>query len=348
MMSNISLLDCTLRDGGYINDWEFGFLNIKSIIYKLVESKVDFVEVGFLRNCTFDKNRALFNNVEEIKKIIPNNTTKTKFTAMALHNLYDVNKLEAYDGTIEAIRVTFHDYDVNEGLEFCKEVIRKGYKCFCNPINIMGYSDSAILNLVQKVNEIRPYAFTIVDTFGSMTKTDLYRIYFLVENNLDKSIVCGLHLHENLSLSFSLAQDFIAICSANRSCVLDGSLMGMGRVPGNLCLELIMSYINRYFNETKYEVDFVLEAIDNYIIKLKEIEPWGYSTAYALSANYNLHRNYAEYLLKKDDLCTKEINYILSQIEDKKKTVFDQNYISELYCKLLKTVLETKSKEESA
>ena len=51
----IKLLDCTLRDGGYINDWKFGYRTAKSIIQKLVDSNADYVEVGFLRNCSYDK-----------------------------------------------------------------------------------------------------------------------------------------------------------------------------------------------------------------------------------------------------------------------------------------------------
>ena len=65
-----------------------------------------------------------------------------------------------------------------------------------------------LLGLFQKVNKIHPYAFSIVDTFGSMMKPDLQRIYSLAEHNLEKSIVIGLHLHENLALSYSLAQEF--------------------------------------------------------------------------------------------------------------------------------------------
>ena len=173
----IKLLDCTLRDGGYINDWKFGYRTAKSIIQKLVDSNADYVEVGFLRNCSYDKNATLFNNIAELKKILPREQKNTKFTVMALHNKYDITKLEPNDGTVEAVRVTFHDYDIDEGLEFVKKVMEKGYKCFCNPINIMGYSDQEILNLIQKINQIKPYAFSIVDTFGSMIKSDLLRIY---------------------------------------------------------------------------------------------------------------------------------------------------------------------------
>lgn len=332
-MTNIKLLDCTLRDGGYINDWNFGCHTIKSIIKLLVDSQVDYVEIGFLRNCEYDKDKALYNNCSEMLPVLPGKKGNTMFTAMALHNKYDINKLEDYDGkTIDAIRVTFHDYDIDEGLAFIRKAKEKGYKVFCNPINIMGYSDEMILNLLQKVNQIQPYAFSIVDTFGSMMKSDLLRIYSLIEHNLDKSIVIGLHLHENLALSYSLAQEFIAMKASERRSVIDASMLGMGRTPGNLCMELIMDYMNKTQGAV-YDVNPVLDGIDDHITQLKKIEPWGYSTAYALSAKFNLHRNYAEFLLGKGRLRAKQINQILASIEEHKKTAYDEAYIEELYQK---------------
>lgn len=325
------LLDCTLRDGGYINDWNFGFHTIRDIIRELVNSQVDYVEVGFLRDCKYDREKTLFNNCAEIAPILPEKRGNTMFTAMALHNKYDINKLEPFDGkTIDAIRVTFHDYDIDEGLAFIQKVKEKGYKVFCNPINIMGYSDEMILNLLKKVNEIQPYAFSIVDTFGSMMKSDLQRIYSLVEHNLDGGIIIGLHLHENLALSYSLAQEFIVMKASERQSVIDASMLGMGRVPGNLCLELIMDYMNKAQGGT-YDVNPVLDGIDDHIAQLKQIEPWGYSTAYALSAKYNLHRNYAEFLLSKGRLRAKQINQILASVDENKKTAYDEAYIESLY-----------------
>lgn len=332
-MSNIKLLDCTLRDGGYINNWEFGYHTIKELIKKLVESQVDYVEVGFLRNCTYSKDTAVFNNCREIQNILPENRGNTKFTAMALHNKYDIGQLEDYDGkTIDALRITFHDYDIEEGLAYIEKAIAKGYKVFANPINIMGYSDEKILKLIEKVNQIKPYAFSIVDTFGSMMKEDLMRIYFMVEHNLDKSIVIGLHLHENLGLSYSLAQEFIAMKASTRQCVIDASMLGMGRAPGNLCMELIMDYMNKT-QAGIYNTNPVLDGIDDHIARLKSIEPWGYSTAYALSAKFNLHRNYAEFLLGKGRLRAKQINQILASIANEKKTAYDEAYAEELYQK---------------
>ncbi len=332
-MSNIKILDCTLRDGGYINDWKFGFHTSRDIIKKLVDSGVDYVEVGFLRNCDYDRDTVLFNNCGEIRPILPSKEKRgrTMFTAMALHNKYDINKLEPCDNeTVDAIRVTFHDYDIDEGLEFIKKAMDKGYRVFCNPINIMGYSDDLLLSLLAKVNKIQPYAFSIVDTFGSMMRSDLRRIYSLVEHNLDKNIVIGLHLHDNLGLAYSLAQDFIDMKAPERQCLIDGSMLGMGRVPGNLCLELIMDYMNRE-QGASYDVNPVLDGIDDHIVELKKIEAWGYNTAYALSAKYNLHRNYAEFLVGKGRLRAKQINQILGSIEDSKKTAYDEAYVEKLY-----------------
>jgi 4-hydroxy 2-oxovalerate aldolase len=329
-MDRFRLLDCTLRDGGYINNWNFGYAAICSIIKKLIEAETDYIEVGFLRNCKYDRDNTLYNTIAELKQVLPSSQGNSRYSIMALHNFYDVTRLESNDGTVDVVRVTFHNYDVNEGLAFVRRVMEKGYKVFCNPINIMGYSDVELLMLIEKINQIEPYAFSIVDTFGSMMKNDLLRIYSLIEHNLNTSIYIGLHLHENLGLSYSLAQYFIELCASGRQAVIDGSLFGMGRVPGNLSIELMMDYMNRFQNG-QYNPNAAYDAIDDYIEPLKKVEAWGYSTAYALSAKYNLHRNYSEYLLGKGKLRVRDINIILSGISEHKKAAYDEKYIEDLY-----------------
>lgn len=329
-MEEIRLLDCTLRDGGYINDWNFGEKTIKSMIVRLQQANTDYIEVGFLRNCTYDPNKTLFNSISEMKQVLPERTEGTRFIAMALHDQYDVEKLEENDHTIDGIRVTFHDYDQDEGLAFCQRVKEKGYPVFVNPINIMGYTDEMLLSLLKKVNRLDPYGFSIVDTFGSMTKNELLRIYSLCENNLDEHIVLGLHLHENMAQSFLLAQSFLEIRRQGRHCVLDASLNGMGRVPGNLCMELIMDHLDRNFGKS-YDLDPVLDAIEEHITPIKEKDPWGYQAEYFLSAKHNLHRNYAEFLLAKGTLSSRDMHHLLKQIPPEKRSAFDKAYIESLY-----------------
>lgn len=98
-MQNIRLLDCTLRDGGYINDWNFGFENIRDIVSSLTRAGVDIVEVGFLRNVDYDPDRTRWNTVKELKSILPADRRNVLFSGMALHNFYDIDKLEPWDGT---------------------------------------------------------------------------------------------------------------------------------------------------------------------------------------------------------------------------------------------------------
>lgn len=331
MKNKISLLDCTLRDGGYVNNWDWGFKKARDIISFLVQSNIDVIEVGFLRNIGgYDENKVVCNTIEELNKLLPAECGNSVFSAMAMQSNYDINKLTNYCGTgIEILRITAHDYDIWEGLEFAKEAKQKGYKICINPINIMGYSDKSILQLIEKINEILPYQFSIVDTFGCMKRRDLERLVSLIDNNLDISIGLGLHLHENMAQSFCLSQLFIDK-RLSRKCMIDGSLMGIGRTPGNLPIELIADYLNEY-DSGRYDIDYLMDAIQDYISIIKGKAKWGYSPVYFLSAKYNLHRNYAEFYLNKGDLTMKDINHILARIETCKATVFDNNYADKLY-----------------
>ncbi len=328
---DLKLLDCTLRDGGYINDWKWGFQRARDIINGLVKANIDIVEVGFLKNVTsYDKEITVCSRIEELNCLLPENAGNTIFSAMAMQSDYEIEKLSPYNGTgIEMIRITAHDYDIADGMEFAREVKDRGYKLSINPINIMGYSDEQLLWILKQVNEIQPYQFSIVDTFGSMKRRDLDRIVSLVDHNLDQNIRVALHLHENMSLSCCLAQSFIDR-HLNRPITVDGSLMGMGRAPGNLPVELIADYLNDYMQKN-YDIDYLIDAIQDYIAPIKGETEWGYTPAYFLSARFNLHRNYAEYYLKKGDMTNRDINHILARIDRTKATKFDKNYAETLY-----------------
>lgn len=199
---DLKLLDCTLRDGGYVNDWKWGFVRAREIIQALVKAGVDMVEVGFLRNVEeYNPDVTVCNYIEELNRLLPEDMGNTMFSGMAMRSNYDIDKLSPYSGHgIEMIRITAHDYDIVDGMDFAREVKEKGYKLSINPINIMGYSDDRILWILDRVNQIQPYQFSIVDTFGSMKRRDLDRIVSLADNNLDKNIRIALHLHENMSL----------------------------------------------------------------------------------------------------------------------------------------------------
>ena len=247
-MPEIKLLDCTLRDGGYVNSWRWGFSAARDIIATLTRAGVDIVEVGFLRNVEgYNPDVTVCNTIEELNRLLPPEGQRghTIYSGMAMRSNYDISKLSPYDGHgIEVIRITAHDYDIRDGMDFAREVKARGYKLSINPINIMGYADKDLLWIFDQVNAIHPWQFSIVDTFGSMRRRDLERIVSLADHNLAPDIRLGLHLHENMALSFCLAQEFMDK-PLLRDKTVDASLMGMGRTPGNLPIELVADYRTR-------------------------------------------------------------------------------------------------------
>ena len=104
--------------------------------------------------------------------------------------------------------------------------------------------------------------------------------------------------------------------------------MGMGRIPGNLCIELIADYLNASFDK-HYALDNILELISSVVAPIKRKIPWGYSTEYFLSAKYRVHRSYAEHLIK-NDVPLDKVNSILSRIDRAHAGKFNRDYVEEL------------------
>ena len=82
-MNNIQMLDCTLRDGGYCNEWRFGFDNVRKITHGLQKAGIEIIECGFITNTvSYDPDVTRYTNVEDIAKIIPENRQGKIFVAM--------------------------------------------------------------------------------------------------------------------------------------------------------------------------------------------------------------------------------------------------------------------------
>lgn len=331
---SIVLLDCTLRDGGHVNNASFGANTIKEIIDGLVKAKLDYVELGFLKNGRFTPDQSSYNDSVQILPYLPPRQQETAFTVMIRPDWYDIRQLSQATEQIHAIRFAFYYRDI----ELLKEQIsiaeKLGYHYFCNPVNIMGYNDQKLCDLVKQINDLHPEQMTMVDTYGAMRLGDLHRIYSIIEDKLDSSIRIGLHLHENQSLAFGLAQEFIRLHNPNRDIALDASLLGMGRIPGNLCTEIISDYLNNVCN-SGYNTDVLYQLIGNYIEPIKHMIPWGYSPAYFITACLHMHRSYAEFLLNKPELKLCDINKILKSIHEDMRDEYHADYIEKLYQKYI-------------
>lgn len=342
-MNKIQVLDCTLRDGGYCNKCRFGFENEKKIVHGLVEANVDIIECGFLMNTVeYDEDVTRFTSLDEVAKIIPKDKEGKTFVMLTDYGKYRPEDLPEYDGaSVDGLRVAFHKKDRVVALEECKEIKNKGYKVFVQAMVSLSYADEEFLDLIRRVNELEPYAFYIVDSFGMMKRKDLTRLFYLVEHNLNEKIKIGFHSHNNMQLAYSNAQSLVDLHS-DRELIIDSSVYGMGRGAGNLNTELFVQYLNDNA-DGNYDIKPLLSIIDEILNEFYQRNYWGYSLPNYLSAAHNAHPNYAGYLDDKKTLTVENMNEIFDMMDEDKKVSYDKDYIEQLYLRYMAT---GKSQEE--
>lgn len=330
-MNHIQILDCTLRDGGYCNQWRFGFENIKKITKGLVQANIDIIECGFLTNrVQADSDITKFTSITDIASIIPFDRQDKRFVAMINYGEYDINELPVYDGTaIDGIRFAFHKKNRVDALKLCEKIKEKGYSVYVQAMVSTSYTDEEFLDLIHRVNQIRPLAFYIVDSFGMMKEKDLTRLFYMVEHNLDASIWIGFHSHNNLQLAYANAQKLTTV-QTNRNIIIDSSIHGMGRGAGNLNTELFIDYLNNNADKN-YRLKPILILIDEIINSFYLQKAWGYSLPNYISAVHNAHPNYASYLDDKKTLTIEDMNEIFGMMDDEKKVTFEKDYIESIY-----------------
>ena len=331
MENSIQILDCTLRDGGYCNQWNFGSANIQKILLGLLQSKVNIIECGFLTNRVIsDKDRTKFASLDDISQLIPPDRGTATFVCMVNYGEYPLDALPPHDNSsVDGIRVAFHKKDRFEALEYCKGLLTKGYKVYIQPMVSLAYSDDEFLELIELTNTLDASAFYIVDSFGTMQRKDLMRYYSLAKQAVRKGVCLGFHSHNNKQLAHSNAQLFVDH-RGERAVIIDSSVYGMGRGAGNLNTELFIDYLNLEF-DTTYMVKPLLMLVDEVLSIEFRNNPWGYSFPNYLSALYGCHPYYANYLDDKKTLTLEAMSDLFEMIAEDKKCEFDPNYFESLY-----------------
>ena len=326
-LENVKVLDCSLRDGGHLNKSNFGYNTIKEFIQNLVYANVDIIEIGFLQDCEFSKDVAMYPDVLSAETMIENiECGNVSIALLTQVDKFDINKLEEKSGKINTIRVSFHKEYIDKAMLFVKVVKEKGYICSINPINFSQYTNSEVVELLKQINIVSPNIFTVVDTFGVMLQNDFINKLDLVNSLINKNINVGIHLHDNLSMAFSSAQQIIDKNSSKFNLVIDSSVCGIGRAPGNLQTELILYYINKLSNSNRYKMEYIYYIIENIISCLKKTLDWNKYFAYSISAFENTHRTYAEYLLD-NNYSIEESEKIIKKIPFNEKTKFNSTLI---------------------
>lgn len=332
MNKSIKLLDCTLRDGGYVNNWEFGNSNITSIFDRLNDAHVDIIEIGFLdeRNPS-DINRTIQPNTEAIAETFSNVTpASSMIVAMIDYGTCGIENVQPCEDTmLDGIRVIFKKKNMYKAADFGRQLKEKGYKVFLQLVSVTDYSDDDIVDFCNYINDMCPYAVSVVDTYGLMHKKQACHYFALLDKYLNPDISLGYHSHNNFQLAYTNTIEVLEL-GIDRDIILDGSLYGMGKSAGNAPLELLAMNLNEQHGKL-YDINQILTAIDINIMPIYNDHFWGYGLLFYIAAMNDCHPNYVKYLLDLNTLSVKDVNIILSKISSDYKLRYSEEYIESLY-----------------
>ena len=281
----IKVMDCSIRDGGLINQWQFSDDFVRATYKALCEAGVDYMEIGYKASKDqFDPSKFgkwRFCDDQDIRKVIDGIEPVTKLSCMV-----DIGRVNAKDlapqpeSPFSMIRIACYIKEIDKAIDLCNMVMDKGYE---TTVNIMAVSTNLEREIDEALNDLSKTAIPIVyvvDSYGAMYSED---VTFLVKKYKDAlpGKTVGIHTHNNRQLAFSNTIQSI-IDGAN---MLDASVFGIGRGPGNCCLELLLSFLQN----PRYNLRPVLQVIqERYLPLSKEIE-WGYIIPYMITGILNEH-----------------------------------------------------------
>lgn len=321
-MKNISILDCTLRDGGYVNNWVFGQQVINKIVRKIFLSGIEIAELGYLS--TKDSGNpdvARYSSVDDIRRaFVANKNADQSYAVMINLGEYPLELLPKAKKDDPIFRVAFHKKDIDKAFDYFDGLSKLGYRFFIQPMGVLNYSDEEFIRLINKSNATSTEAFYIVDSFGVIEMKDFRRLIFIADSNLKQNIALGYHAHNNLQQAYSNAK-YMTEQLLVHDLIIDASVFGMGRGAGNLNIELFSAFLNQDFKKN-YKIDSLLEIFDECLKPIFLQQFWGYSLPYYLSSIHNCHPNYASYFAGKNTLSVKSMHEILGMISDADKGSF--------------------------
>lgn len=331
-MRQIQLLDCTLRDGGYINDWQFGHEDMISVVERLVGAGVDVIEVGFIdARRPFDINRSIMPDTASAARIFDGvETCNAMMLGMIDYGTCPIENLQpCKESFLDGIRVIFKKEIRQDAIRYCAAVKALGYQVFANCVSITSYSEDELIDLIALINELEPYAVSMVDTYGLLHQEGLMKIFEVMDANLKPQIGLAYHAHNNFQMGYANGIEFITR-ETTRPLVVDGTLFGMGKSAGNTPLELLAMYMNEHF-DTHYDISLMLDAIEMNLMEIHQRLSWGYKPFFFIAASQKCHPNYVSFLIDKGTLSMRSINELLGRLEGPKKLLYDQKYIEQLY-----------------
>lgn len=281
----IKVLDCTVRDGGLINNWQFSDDLVRKVFLALSKAGVDYMEIGYKSSEKYfsrkDNGAWKFCTEDDVRRIIGDTETKMKLSAMADIGRIDQEDIpQKKDSVLDMIRVACYVKDVDKGISLAHQCIDKGYEATINLMAVSKVLERDLDEALEDLAKSRVETIYVVDSFGALYSE---QIHFLAKkySAAMPGKELGIHAHNNQQLAFANTIEGI-IAGVNR---IDATIYGMGRGAGNCPLELLLSFLKN----PKFDIRPILEVIQELFIPMKAEVEWGYHIPYMITGILNEH-----------------------------------------------------------
>jgi 4-hydroxy 2-oxovalerate aldolase len=287
--NEIKVLDCTIRDGGLINNYQFKDDLVKATYRAACDASIDFFEIGkkLCESEDFPRDQYgawNFCDDDDIKRVINSHESETRPLLAVMFDVgrVDVTALKPRDQTdLDMIRTACYVTDVDKGLELVKRCKDLGY---ITTLNIMAPSvaiETELVEGLEAVNESEECDYLyLVDSFGAFYSEQVAHYIDLYRKHAPGKEL-GFHAHNNQQLAFANTQEAI-IRGVN---LLDATVNGIGRGAGNCNIELLLNFLKN----PKFNVEPIYEVIQEYFVPLRDEIEWGYNDIYGISGCLNQH-----------------------------------------------------------
>ncbi len=285
----IKVLDCSVRDGGLMNDSKFDDAFVKAAYDTCIKAGIDYMEVGYKNSKrVFPVDRFgpwRHCDEEDLRRIVGDNKTPLKLSAMADaggKSDWKTDILPKKDSVLDMIRVACYVSQVPEALEMIWDAHEKGYETTCNIMAISVAKDAEIDQALQMVRESPVSTVVIVDSFGALYSEQIGALVNKYQSALEgtgKEV--GIHAHNNQQLAFANTIEAI-VRGVNR---VDSTFAGLGRGGGNCSTELLLGFLRN----PKYRIRPVWKLIEEHVLELQKTLDWGPLPHYIMTGQLNQH-----------------------------------------------------------
>ena len=295
---DLKVLDCTLRDGGLVNNFGFTDEFVKDLYEANIKAGVDYMEFGYKASKEiFDPKefgKWKFCNEEDIRAIVGENDSPLKISVMADVGRCDYKKdiLPKSESVIDMIRVATYIHQIPAALEMIEDFKQKGYEVTVNIMAVSKVNSDDLESGVELLANCSVDVIYLVDSFGYFYPEQITKFaqkYVKIAEEHGK--IVGIHTHNNQQLAFANTIEAIR----NGVCLLDATVSGMGRGAGNCYMESLLTFLKN----PKYNVRPIIQVVEKHILKIKEEGAvWGYDIPYLLTGILNSHPSTAIKFIK--------------------------------------------------